>query len=306
MNFKVKKQSLVLEWIFYGNLFYGICAVAQSIEATLQQKFPLNGWIYYGLVFVATVLFYNYPYARRQKGNNNHPRAAWNIRNHGWLAHLQVLFTLILTGALFVFTNQHKVQLLHINGLHWFLLLIFPVVAALYYGSNFLSSRHNLRNIGLLKPFIIGFTWAGLLVIYPVLFTNILAGEPYTFTLQGVLLFFKNLMFISLLCIMFDIKDYASDHRENLRTFVVRIGLRKTIFYILLPLPLLGIFTFLTYALTHEFSAMKIIMNMIPFFLLLLAANSLRKRRPLMYYLVVIDGLMLVKALCGTMAMLLF
>ena len=113
-------------------------------------------------------------------------------------------------------------------------------------------------------------------------------------------------MFIAMLCIMFDIKDYATDHSSKLRTFVVRLGLRKTIFYILLPLPILGLLTFISYALTHHFSEMKIVLNMIPFLLLLLAAAALRRRRSMMYYHVVIDGLMLVKAICGITAMLLF
>jgi hypothetical protein len=39
---------------------------------------------------------------------------------------------------------------------------------------------------------------------------------------------------------MFDIKDYAADHNHQLKTFVVRYGLRKTIFYILIPLTLVS------------------------------------------------------------------
>ncbi|MBC7937281.1 MAG: hypothetical protein H7Y86_18200 [Rhizobacter sp.] len=296
----------LLEWVFYGNFFYGICAVAQSMEATLQQRFLLSGFSYYGLIFLATVLYYNYPYARKHNTAGNNPRTAWYIRHYRFMFWNQVIITLILfiAGSLFLYEQHSLFE--NIDARQWLLLLLFPAVAGLYYGLNVLSGKYNLRSIGWLKPFIIGFTWSGLVTIYPVLWQNIQHGERYIFTLIGTLLFIKNGMFVAVLCIMFDIKDYASDHSSKLNTFVVRLGLRKTIGYILLPLPLLGLFTFITYALTHQFSAMKIVLNMVPFVLLLAAAASLRKRRSMMYYHVVIDGLMLVKAACGITAMLLF
>lgn len=299
-------SSRLLQWIFYGNFFYGICAVAQSIEATLQQHFRLNEWSYYSVVFLATVLYYNYPYARKYKSPATNPRTAWYIRHYCFLFWNQVIVTLILLTAGIFFLFRYHTLIESISLQQWVLLFLFPVVAGLYYGLNFLSARYNLRSIGWLKPFIIGFTWAGLVVVYPILWHNIQNKEPYVFTLIGNLLFIKNLMFIALLCIMFDIKDYAADHSSKLKTFVVRLGLRKTIVYILLPLPVLGLFTFITYGLTHQFSVMKIMLNMIPFILLLATAVALRKRRPMMYYHVVIDGLMLVKATCGITAMLLF
>ena len=50
----------ILEFIFFSNYFYGICAIALSIEASLQQQFPLNGVAYFLLVFGVTVLYYCY------------------------------------------------------------------------------------------------------------------------------------------------------------------------------------------------------------------------------------------------------
>lgn len=190
------------------------------------------------------------------------------------------------------------------NTLHWLLVLVFPVVGALYYGLNFFSTKYNLRKIGWLKPFIIGFTWAGMVAVYPILFYDIVHFENYQFTSLGCLLFLKNMMFISVLGMMFDIKDYAADSKNQINTFVVKIGLRKTIFYILIPLPLLGLLTFLSYATLHHFNFWKMVLIMIPFFFLLAAAHSLRKRRTLLYYLFVIDGLMVIKAFFGIWAVL--
>ena len=105
---------------------------------------------------------------------------------------------------------------------------------------------------------------------------------------------------------MFDVKDYASDYLKHLKTFVVNIGLRNTIFFILFPLAILGLFSFIIYAELHEFPLPRVVLNIIPFLLLITASFSLRKRRSILYYLIVIDGLMLVKGLCGTVAMLCF
>jgi len=181
-------------------------------------------------------------------------------------------------------------------------LLVFPAIAILYYGINFLSRKYNIRRIGWLKPFIIGFTWAGLVTVYPVLFYCIINDQDYQLTWVGVLLFLKNLMFVAVLCIMFDIKDYASDCLYSLKTFVVNHGLRKTIFRILLPLSVVGLVIFVWYALEHQFHEMRILLNIVPFILLLVVGYSLRKRRSLLYYLSVVDGLMFAKAICGTIA----
>ena len=110
-------------------------------------------------------------------------------------------------------------------------------MAALYYGidNNFFGS-FNLRSIGWLKPFIIGFIWSGIATIYPIVFNGIeKEGGYYELNIVGIFLFIKNFMYITVLCIMFDIKDYADDSNKRIKTFLVNAGLRKTIFYIILP-----------------------------------------------------------------------
>ncbi|HEX6192528.1 MAG TPA: hypothetical protein VFZ42_09190 [Chitinophagaceae bacterium] len=296
----------IIEFIFYGNYFYGVCAVALAIEASLQQKAPINSFSFYLILFIITVLYYTHPYVRKGTGKSKNLRTNWYTRYYSLVFATQVVFTIILLLSLVLFVRNHSESIIHITTDKWMLILLFPIVAALYYGLNFLSRQYNLRRIGWLKPFLIGFTWAGLVTIYPVLFQTIINSVPYEPTWLTLLLFLKNMMFISVLCIMFDIKDYASDVTSPVKTFVVKMGLKKTIFYILVPLTVIGLGTFITYALTQGFNAGKLFLNIIPFILLLLAAWSLRRPRSLLYYLVVIDGLMLVKALCGTCAMLYF
>jgi hypothetical protein len=297
------ESNAAVEFIFYSNYFYGLCAIALSIEATLQQRFPLNGPAYFFLVFVSTVLYYSYPYIRKCSFTSSNPRTNWYNRHYNLMQLNQVIITVILLLALTLFLQRYHHSVAKMTNVHWFFTLVFPFVASLYYGVNMLSGRYNIRKVGWLKPFVIGFTWAGLVTVYPVLFYTIIHEQPYKPGWLGAMLFVKNFMFVTVLCIMFDIKDYASDHVSRVRTFVVKLGLRKTISYILVPLSAIGLGSFIFYAVTSHFHPGKILLNVIPFILLLIVAWSLRRRRSILYYLIVIDGLMMIKAVCGSVAM---
>jgi 4-hydroxybenzoate polyprenyltransferase len=294
----------LIQFIFFGNYFYGLCVVGLSVEASLQQQFPLNPFLYYLFVFALTVVYYTRAYLSVQVDNTSNKRLLWYGRNKKLVRFTQGVFAIFVVIYLVYFSAENITTILALSWLHWFFLMVFPVASILYYGLHNQEAGHfNLRNIGWLKPFVIGFTWAGLVTIYPVLSYCVENELQYKLTLVGSLLFLKNFMFVTVLCILFDIKDYASDSRQNLQTFIVKAGLRKTIFNIVLPLCIVGLGSFIFYGLRHQFSSMKLLLNFIPFFLLILVAYSLQKRRPVLYYLVIVDGLMLVKAICGSLAM---
>jgi len=231
----------------------------------------------------------------------------WYARNHKLMFRSQLFFMALLSVAMLVFAIKRWENLLHMNFLEWFSILIFPVVSTLYYGVHFKGlEKYNLRNVGWLKPFIIGFSWAGMVTVYPVLFYCVSDGSHYDPTLIGLFLFIKNFMFIAVLCIMFDIKDYAMDYNLQLKTFVVKLGLRKTIYFVIIPLCVAGLVSFVAYALFNHFHPMKIFLNVLPFIAILAVAYSLHSRRSIFYYLVIIDGLMLFKAACGSIGMIYF
>lgn len=297
-----------IKTIFFGNYFYGLCVVGLSIEAGLQQRYPLNSFLYYCIVFISTVLYYTRAYIPSKAVDSSNPRTRWYARNKKEILISQwVLIIILLTTSTF-YLYKYFQGFLHIPFTNWGLLFIFPTVAALYYGiDRSFFGKINLRSIGWLKPFIIGYIWAGSVTVYPIIFSGIEHNANYyEVNLIGAFLFIKNFMFITVLCIMFDIKDYAADSNQQIKTFVVKSGLRKTIFYIILPLCALGLASFLAYALQKHFSSMKIFMNIIPFVSLLLVAYSMHKRQSILYYLIAIDGLMLLKAVCGSLSMIFF
>lgn len=294
-----------MQLFFFGNYFSGVCAIALSIEGSLQQHIPPGSPLFFILAFSATVAFYSKAYIRTEVSRDSlNVRTHWYSQNHKLMNRTQFAFLLVLIGGSGYFTLEHFETLIHMSLSEWVLIFVFPSIAAFYYGvDNKLIGKHNLRNIGWLKPLIIGFSWAGLVTVYPVLFYNIEQGSHYEITIVGFFLFLKNMMFITVLSVLFDIKDYAMDYNMQLKTWVVKLGLRKTLFYIIIPLCTAGLFSFLIYAQMQHFSPMKRLINAIPFISVIAVTYSMYNRRNIFYYLMVIDGLMLIKALCGITAM---
>jgi len=285
---------------FFGNFFYGICTVALSIETSIQRDYPLNNFWYYILLFTATVVYYTMAYINVTVPDKNNIRAVWYMQHRKYIILSQLFLSIISIIAVFFLIYPILPHILQMPWYQWTLIILFPLSALLYYGV-LLPHYHllNLRNTGWLKPFVIGFVWSGVVSIYPVMFYCINRNIPYILSAFGLVLFIKNMMFITVLCIMFDIKDYASDYNTELKTFVVKMGLRKTIFNIMIPLSVLGFGSFLTYNFIHHFPPGRIFINTIPFILLIIVAYSMYQRKPILYYLAIIDGLMLIKAICG-------
>ncbi len=298
-------NNTFIKLLFFGNYFYGICAVCLSTEALLQQNIPLNDSLFFAGVFFATVLYYSKAYIATETVNDKlNLRALWYIENKNAIRHSLIFYQWLIACCLIYILIQYYSSILYLTILELFLLVLFPLISILYYGFNNKSlEKFNLRTIGWLKPFIIGFTWAGIVTVFPVIYYKLTHGWHYHLTWVGSFLFIKNFMFITVLSIMFDIKDYAMDYNVKLKTFAVRIGLRKTILFIIVPLCVIGLASFISYAIVNQFQPMKIGLNIIPFVLTIAVAYSLFYRKNILYYLIIIDGLMLIKAFCGIVAM---
>jgi 4-hydroxybenzoate polyprenyltransferase len=293
---------------FFGNYFYGFCAVALGIESVLQQQLGLNEPVYFAILFLGTVIYYTKAYIT--SGNDQasqNPRVTWYRIYKSAIRRQQAVFMVLLLFLALYLTYKHRIAWQQISGTDLFLISLFPLTAVFYYGiENYKQVRVQLRRIGWLKPFIIGFCWAGVVGIYPAVYQHLLAPQHSPYNIFALWLFVKNTMFIAVLSIMFDIKDYAADSNKQLKTFVVAYGLRHTIYYIIIPLTIIGLSAFLVFAFNQHFSLGRIGLNLIPFLLILPVAFRLQKRQSIFFYLVIIDGLMLLKGICGSLGMLLY
>lgn len=287
----------LIRGIFFGNYFYGLCAVALSVESAVQLGIPLNTPGYYLLVYCACTWFYTRAYVQDQQADSLNQRTQWYRHQSAFIRKSQRLLLLlsILTGVLLICKIHYWP-----DWQGWLTLAVFPLTALLYYGPDS-AGRFSLklRNRGWLKPFLIAFIWAGTVSVYPLFYYRMCHEANAISSALLLLLFLKNLVFISILCIMFDIKDYAADYNQALKTFVVKHGLRKTIYRLLIPLSMAGLLSLLIIGNYRQFSAARIACNTLPFAGALFTAYSLQRRHSILFYLVWIDGLMLLKAVLG-------
>jgi len=295
----------VIKFIFFGNIFVGLLAIALSLETAVQLNLPFNNTAYYLLLFFSTMAYYTYAYAKVQVDPVNHnPRTLWYSK-HRRFVNSNLRFSLGISIILGIYlAASHFNALVHLPVFYWLALLVVALAAVLYYGLVPKSFyRLNVRNTGLLKSFVIGFVWASCVNIFPLIWLRIAFHISVMDYLLVGWLFLKTFMFCTVNAIMFDIKDYAEDANKQLKTFVVRFGLRNTIFQILIPLLLIGVVSIAVFALYRHFGFVPFLINLLPFVLSLIVAYSMHKRQNILYYLIVIDGLLLIKAICGIVAM---
>lgn len=297
--------SKILRFIFFGNYFIGLLAVALTVEATLQLKMPFNSLSYYILLFLVPIIYYTYAYMGAT--NNEHaqnPRTAWYGKHRTFVRWSQLTLSAICLLVFFEMLGRDYRAILQLPIQYWLVVGLVLAMAVLYYGLvPVFFFNLNLRNTGWFKPFIIGFIWAATANLLPLILLRIESGIDITESPFWFFLFIKNWMFCTVNAIMFDMKDYAIDSNSQLKTFVVRMGLKKTIFYVLIPLLILGAISLLIFAYSADFTLGRVLFNLVPFLLTALVAYSMNKRKNIFYYLIVIDGLILVKAVCGIIAM---
>ncbi|WP_316831403.1 hypothetical protein [Pedobacter aquatilis] len=295
----------IIRFIFFGNYFVGILAVALTIEATLQLRLPFNSVNYYLLLFLAPTIYYTYAYNKVSTSPSvTNPRNKWYFKHKKFINRSQfILSTLCLVLAVNLLVQNFS-NILNLPPFYWVAIVVIVVAGALYYGllpKSFLN--FNLRNTGWLKAFVIGFVWACCANVLPLIMLKIETGIGYHDSVLWTWLFIKNWMFCTVNAIIFDIKDYPTDANKHLRTFVVRYGLRKTIFNILIPLLVIGLVSLGIFANYKGFGWPQVFCNVLPFVLTIYIAYSMHKRKNILYYLMVIDGLILFKAICGIIGM---
>ena len=267
----------------------------------MQLQLPFNSPAYYLLLFCATVMYYTYAY-EGASGNVrfDNPRTEWYRTHHRFVMVSQVTLLCLCAGlAAYIMVKDYR-AVLALPAYYWAALVIMGLAALSYYGLLPHSSfRLTLRNSGWAKAFVIGFVWACTVNILPLVMLRVEGSVYHADPILVLWLFVKNWMFCTVNAIMFDLKDYADDANHELKTFVVSFGLRKTIFFILIPLLVIGIISVIAFTLSRHFPAIPILLNLVPFVCLLIVAYSLHHRKPILFYLIVIDGLLLIKALCG-------
>lgn len=291
-------MTKVARAFFFGNLFYGLCTVSLSIETNLQLGIALNRFPFYLLVFLATIVYYGRIYYKTSFHISSDARSAW-FRNHQPLIRIALIVCSvgILLDVLYMIAKNFRV-LVEFPPVVWLIVALVPVIGLLY--TSRLFSFRNLRQVGWLKPFIIGFVWAGVVTVFPFFFWQV--KHPvinYGSLLLPLLFWLQNFLFITALAVVFDIKDYPSDKNLGLLTIPARIGAAATLRLFIIPMCLLSFAVLTLFHLVAGFPISHTILQAVPYIALLLLVRNLATRKNLLFYLAAIDGLMFLKAVCG-------
>lgn len=296
-NVYFTKIHHLIEGFFYTNLYLVFILWGLSWESTRLQKLPENSIPFYLLSGSATLLFYLYAYRNNTKIlNQNNPRSVY-FYNHPKTIRFLTNFSkwIFLLAAIYLLLH-HPIKTKLFFSFPFWIAIGTVLFALIYYDNRFGIS---LRKNTFLKPFFIGWSWAVAAVLLPYLGLEWQSKVP-TFPatiFYGV--FLHTFLFCSINAIVFDLKDYEEDANVQLQTFVVRYGYIQTLFRVVLPLLLIDAIGVGYFSYLENFSVLQALILQIPILLMAVLTFVLRNQKSLLFFLVIVDGLLFLKAIIG-------
>jgi 4-hydroxybenzoate polyprenyltransferase len=268
----------LLEFILFTSIFVAGCAVAFCMETNILLGVPLNNFSFYAFVFGATIVQYNLHYIVKKVAAKDSARLRWSLRNKNIHLILLIAGSFLILFSLFSFHLEH-----------FFILFILGCVSFLY-SFPFLpfAKKKRIKDYGFLKITTLALLWTLVTVWFPV------SGHAYD-TGLFIFVFIKRLLFMFILCLLFDMRDIEVDNSEDIKTLAVVLGHKKsyTLSYLLL-----FVFVLLSVAQYFYFPQMRFLIPMI-----LSAAAAFvtieitKKSNSDFVYLAGIDGMMLLQAI---------
>ncbi len=246
----------MFKFLFKTNLFIAFAAVAFLWSNIFLLKLDNNYFVILSLqVFFSAWFIYQYSrWVYYKKGNyptDEDEFILW-FKKHPHFNRFTLFLSFVLSLGLAFFLNiQTLLLLLFIGGIS----ILYPLAVLSPIG---LTTR--LRDIPLLKIFLIAFVWSFTSVLLPVLE----CGKSVAESRDIYPLLFLQFIFIVFICLPFDINDLRSDYNKGLKTIPVIFGIKTTKIIMLLlgGVYLLGLFFWFLY-FTHS------MIIVLPFFLML-------------------------------------
>ncbi len=271
------KSDQLLEIVGYSNLLIAIGASAQAILSYLLIDFPIQ-WQVVTFIFFATN--FTYHFASYTVSGIQNKRSIWIQQNKKLIKKILWIDGI---GLLIIFPT------LHFNSI---ILIATLALFALSYNYPFKKSNGEyfyLRQYSIIKIFLISSIWTFSTVLFPILESGVsLSIEELFFLL------FKRFLFVFVLLIPFDIRDIQPDKESNLKTLPILIGEKKSSF-LLIFLLLFIVLEYFWFDLNRNFSHFSGFISSIVISSFILLNQRIKRNE--FYYLILIDGLLILQPL---------
>jgi 4-hydroxybenzoate polyprenyltransferase len=258
--------------LVYGNIFIAFCALAQVFLTYHLFPIPVNfdNNSYLLFVLLCTYLQYNVQrgYYVVNQSNVGSTRSQWTLQ------HKKTMLVSIFVSLIVVLFLCNKLSYLSVG-----IMVGAEIISTLYYLQPF-----NLRRHGYIKPFLISFVWVISCCLVPLIENDLLTAHSVWFMAS-------QFVFISVLCMLFDIKDNDADYLAGVNTYANRFGVKVTKIICAL-LVIIGFTCF--YMFQHD--THTLILSVVLRLLLLGTIFYTKESHHSFYYYLWIDGLLIIQA----------
>jgi hypothetical protein len=200
----LKWNFKLVQSIFSNKIVFGICALALTIEAILQLQLPLNTLSYFFLILGTTIFCFGYTFRRKMLRKEQLGDTQQNYYENlpGW--NVSIIILALFISACY-FGQEYMRAFSKMQSGEWFLLLVFPLVAFLF----------GIQKNAWMKSLVTGFSWAGMVTVYPVLLYGLQNELKYNPDWILGVLFLKNLAFMTALSYLVQSKELVLRRFSN-------------------------------------------------------------------------------------------
>jgi 4-hydroxybenzoate polyprenyltransferase len=266
-----------LHFVLSHSIFIAVCAVALAFQTGLLLKFNIDLFVY-GFIFFATVCSYNF-YWVISKAYFAGDKAFGIL-----LKKEKTGLVILILSAIGVFFCLFQYPLPVAFIITSFLLTCLYILPLLPFRPFYFT-----RKAGVLKTFLLAFTWTYVTVFIPLQKTYLLlsGAELFVFT--------RSFLFMLMLCIIFDNRDKAVDKLRGLHSLatVLKPAHLRIVIYLIFVVLFTTNFLYRYYEITYRQSVALHISTLA----LLAVYFYSRKKRGYLFYYFFVDGMMLFSAL---------
>ncbi|MEZ4885079.1 MAG: UbiA family prenyltransferase [Chitinophagales bacterium] len=220
--------------LIYSEILISLCAVAATCQTYLLLQKPILWDELLAIVGLSTMACYVLARLASLEEMNQMFRQPQNRTQLFYL--LCVLMFTTSTACFYLFWQlKSTVQIVLVSAAAITVLYTLPLIPSK-------SGWKKLRDIGMLKIFLIAFIWTISTAVLPVLQCNASFQDPHTW-----LVILEKALFIFAITLPFDIRDMDYDQSRNLKTIPQVIGVEKTIELAYFCLAALGLIALINY-----------------------------------------------------------